>query len=146
MIAVCFTLAGVLQPGVAAPARPLYLPPENGSGLQGMWRQVQGGFEGWLQAPAEMNHWRIAGDNITILIQNADRGSWTFRVHDVNGAIAQLDLTPVNAPKVTYPCLMRIEENRITVCLQNYPERGRPTNFESRPNSGIGYYVYERLP
>jgi uncharacterized protein (TIGR03067 family) len=139
---------------IAVPAKPLYEPANVATKaarahLLGMWRQVRIEFEGHDNTAGERprnNHWRITEDYITILIDGGkDSGSWTYRL-DLSKTPAELDLTPANHAKPdTYPCLIHIEEDRITVCLQNYPARGRPADLVSRPKSGIGKFVYERV-
>jgi hypothetical protein len=46
--------------------------------------------------------------------------------------------------EVTYPCIYKLDGDELTFCLQNYPDKGRPTSFESKPGSGIGKFVYVR--
>lgn len=134
----------------AIPARPLHEPEalRTTRAIEGMWQQVHGEFQGEVNR-GDSNRWRITNDTITILGRTAqgdqNLGSWNYRI-DFSKNPATLDLTPTNLTRpVTYPCVIHVEGNRLTVCLQNYPDRGRPHDFISRPNSGIGKYVYEKI-
>ncbi len=134
----------------AIPAKPRYDPPnERTFELQGLWRQTSAEFEG--RAGLGTNFWLISADKITILTRDngAERnsGSWTYRI-DFTKAPAELDLTPVEnnaGGKITYPCVLHLDGSRFTVCLQNFPQRGRPADLISRAESGIGRFVYERV-
>ncbi|MBY0228643.1 MAG: hypothetical protein K2W96_05115 [Gemmataceae bacterium] len=110
-------------------------------GLVGEWRQVAVEFEGADQWPGEgptLNRWIITEERITIITRGKqDRGSWSYRVR-ADG----IDLT---TGRTTYPCLFKLEGDRLTLCLQNHPERGRPADLVSRKGSGVGRFVYVRM-
>src|SRR4051812_40130477 len=125
----------------AVPAKLRYEPEQRERPLlEGLWRQVHVEFEGADQNENEgptKNRWQITADKITIITRgpkgDQDSGSWTYRF-DLTKSPVALDLTPIGY-KAPYPCILKLEGNRLMVCLQNFPERGRPTDFVSRPNS-----------
>ena len=115
--------------------------------LEGTWRQTHVEFEGVDQNAGERptrNHWVITRDTITIWTTRGHSGAWSYRL-DPSRKPATLDLTTTSGDKeVTYPCIYKLDGDELTVCLQNSPEKGRPTTFESKPGSGIGKFVYAR--
>ena len=139
----------------AFPAKPLYDPQQHARPkLEGLWRMTHAEFEGqdlWASNKDSQNRWLITPEKITILMKQdgVDRncGSWTYRM-DLTRSPMVLDLTPVeNNPgqKVVLPCLLHVEGDRFTVCMQNFPDRGRPIDLLTRPNSGIAKFIYERV-
>jgi uncharacterized protein (TIGR03067 family) len=139
-----FALVAVAAFGAAGAPAP-FLKPGNSAGLIGEWRQVAVEFEGVDQWPGEgptLNRWLITRDTITIITRGkANRGSWHFRLHP--GTPAGIDLKPGRGE--AYPCVYKLEGNRLILCLQNCPARGRPKDLISRKGSGIGRFVYERM-
>jgi uncharacterized protein (TIGR03067 family) len=115
--------------------------------LEGNWRQTHVEFEGTDQNAGERpqrNHWVITRDTITIWTIQGHSGGWSYRL-DPSKRPATIDLTTTAGGKeVTYPCIYKLDGDELTVCLQNYPEKGRPQSFESKPSSGIGKFIYVR--
>jgi uncharacterized protein (TIGR03067 family) len=135
----------------AAAGAPAPLPRRSRPGperFQGTWKQVsvwsQGNDATEGHEPYKL-HWVIKADKITIYTKGKkDSGSWAYRM-DPSKNPATLDLTPVLAPKVSYPCIYRLEGDRLTVLLQSFPERGRPRDFQDWSGTGIGKHVFERV-
>jgi len=115
--------------------------------LEGTWRQTHAEFDGQDNTEGERpfrNHWVITRDRITIHVKGAQSGGWSYRL-DPSKKPAVIDLTTsVGGKEVTYPCIYKLDGDELTICLQNFPERGRPQSFESKPGSGVGKYVYVR--
>jgi len=115
--------------------------------LEGTWRQTHAEFDGQDNTEGERpfrNHWMITRDRITIYVKGAHSGAWSYRL-DPSRKPAAIDLTTTAGGKdVTYPCIYKLDGDELTVCLQNFPERGRPQSFETKPGSGVGKYVYVR--
>lgn len=133
----------------SAPDRKPLLPEGQTPKLEGRWRQTHAEFEGVAQITQAnyKNHWLITDHTITIWAgfgKLQDSGSWRYRLNATT-APAELDLTVVGGQQQRYPCIFKLEGDRLTVCLQNFAERGRPKDFISRPGSGIGKFVYERI-
>ncbi len=149
LVITLLALAALGAAGAPAPfLKPERRPPAAAS-LLGEWRQVAVEFEGVDQSAGEgptLNRWIITADRITIITRGkVDRGSWTYRLHP-GETLSGIDLLSVSAPRPKpYPCLYKLEGDRLTLCLQNYPERGRPKDLVSRMESGIGRFVYERM-
>jgi uncharacterized protein (TIGR03067 family) len=117
--------------------------------IQGLWKLTYVEFEGVDQSAAELktkNRWRITADTITSFTQGKEnRGSWRYRL-DPAKTPAAIDLTVVGAAKeTTFPSVYQLEGDRLTVCLQNFPERGRPKDLISRKGSGVGKFIYVRM-
>jgi uncharacterized protein (TIGR03067 family) len=115
--------------------------------LEGTWRQTHVEFEGNDNTESERpsrNHWVITRDTITIWTTQGHSGGWSYRL-DPTSKPAAIDLTTTGGGKeVTYPCIYKLDGDELTFCLQNFPEKGRPTSFESKPGSGVGKFVYVR--
>lgn len=114
--------------------------------IRGLWRLVRGEFEGKDTSAAQLDartRWTITADTISIFHKGNKTGSWKYKL-DPKAQPPALDLTTTN-PVHVLPCIYRLEGDRLTVCLQNFPEKGRPKDFISTPNSGIGKYVYARM-
>jgi uncharacterized protein (TIGR03067 family) len=123
--------------------------------LLGAWKQVAAEFEGQDLSPHELplrNRLVIGPDLITILTrarQNA--GSWKYRLYPtLKPAAIDLTVTGGHAKGTTYPSIYRLdylgkEGYRLTLCMQNFPDRGRPQDFKTTPASGLAKFVYERL-
>jgi uncharacterized protein (TIGR03067 family) len=132
----------------ATPARaPAPVPRAARPDLLGQWRQVHAEFEGLDMTAAErpfLNRWLVRADTITILIKGGQNaGSWRYALRPARSP-AEIDLT-VTGAGMTYPSIYKLEGDRLTVCIQNFPVRGRPKDFVSRPGSGVGKYVYVRI-
>jgi uncharacterized protein (TIGR03067 family) len=116
--------------------------------LQGTWMQTFSGFEGEDATEREqpfLNHWVIARDSITIYIKGAPSGGWTYRL-DPAKRPAEIDLTTNDGGMTnTYACIYKLDGDELTVCLQNFADKGRPTSFEPKPDSGICKFVYVRV-
>jgi uncharacterized protein (TIGR03067 family) len=147
MAAIGMTLAAWVSAGAFVPDRQPIDPQPAAPGLTGRWKQIYVEFEG-VEQKLELqfnNHWNITPETITIRITlgagERDSGSWRYKLHP-ELTPAGIDLT---TETVTYPSIYLLEGNRLIVCLQNYPARGRPKDFASRPNSGIGKFIYERV-
>lgn len=139
-------LSAIIMLGSVAAAPRLKEPRE--SKLEGTWRQIHAEFDGDDLTEANRawrNHWVITNDTVSIYTVGGEhRGQWTYRV-DPAKRPAEIDLTcDDSGKKVTFPCIYTLEDGKLTVCLQNFPERGRPKALETKPNSGIEKYVYLR--
>lgn len=139
--------SGFLLSAEAAPYRKPRVPETAAAPIQGLWKQVYVEFEGVEQKAeyATNNHWRITDTKICIMTGPGhanDCGGWIYKLNPETFPIA-LDL---DAGSAKYPAIIQIDGNRITVCLQNFPARGRPSDFISRPGSGIGKFIYQRVP
>jgi uncharacterized protein (TIGR03067 family) len=148
--AVVLTSACLLAVAQAAPVRKPRV--QELPGLEGTWKQIYVEFEGVEQTAeyATKNRWVITGATITIVTAgpkgDENRGSWHYNFNP--GAMpAEIDLTAnFGTPFAkTMPAALLLDGDRLTVCLQNFPERGRPTGFVSRPGSGIGKFIYQRV-
>jgi uncharacterized protein (TIGR03067 family) len=138
---VLFALAIAVSP--ASVAAPRLKEPADAK-LPGTWRMVQADFDGVDITKGNLNHWVVTGDSITIVVQGSNRGVWTYRL-DKTKKPWEIDLTTTAGGKpVTYPCIYKIEDDQLTLCLQNFPHRGRPTQFEAPPDSSVVKYVYAR--
>lgn len=115
--------------------------------LEGTWKQTHVEFEGTDQNAGERpyrNHWVITRDTITIWTTQGHSGGWSYRL-DPTKKPATLDLTTsAGGKEATYPCIYKLDGDELTVCLQNFPEKGRPQSFESKPGSGVGKFIYVR--
>ena len=115
--------------------------------LLGIWKQTFSGFEGADNTAGERpfrNHWVITETTITIYTKGEHSGYWTYKLDPTKKPIA-IDLTTKSGGKeITYPCIYKLEGDELTFCLQNYPDKGRPQNFEPKAGSGIGKFVYKR--
>ena len=135
VVAGAVTLGSVAAPRLKEPAD---------ARLPGTWRQVHAEFDGVNQTARNHNHWVITGATITIFMEGANRGQWTYRL-DPSKTPAEIDLTShVGQTPVTYPCIYKLDGDKLTLCLQNFPGRGRPKNYETSRDSGIVKYVYVR--
>lgn len=122
------------------------------SSLVGLWKEIFVSYEGIEQTYEYRRdpHWLITADTITMFdgpnIHDANRGGWHYKLTPGNGPMA-LDLisSKGHPNQITYPCLIQLEEDKLTLCLQNSPDRGRPTDFVSRPQSMIGRFVFVRV-
>lgn len=112
----------------------------------GTWKLVFISSEGTDLTKANAPHirgWRIERDKITILSHgHQDRGSWAYR--SLPGDPRGLDLTPLGHDMPPYPCIYKVEGNRLTVMLQSVPERGRPRDFACNADPGVGVHVLVR--
>jgi uncharacterized protein (TIGR03067 family) len=132
----------------SAPDRkPIAPPEEEPTPHLGKWRLIYAEFEGQEQTAEYpyQNTWVI--DTQTIALWAKDKtgrlqstGGWSYQL-DQTKTPATLDLTS----GVLYPSILKLEGDRLTVCIQNFPARGRPKDFTSTPGSGIGKYVYARM-
>jgi uncharacterized protein (TIGR03067 family) len=119
------------------------------SRLQGVWLQKTIIYEGNDLSKANAPHqlqWQVTADRITIYAKGKQNcGYWTYRI-DPHVSPAALDLT-VSDGKTTFQCSYKIEGDRLTVLLQNFPDRnGRPRDFTAgRAQPGVGYHVFERV-
>jgi uncharacterized protein (TIGR03067 family) len=144
--AVCLSFAPTSGPEPAVAAPRLKEAPR-GTFL-GTWRQHSAVFDGnditEANRPARL-HWVVTETTITIYSAGGvNCGHWTYAL-DPNKSPAELDLTTkVGGKPVTYPCIYKVEGDELTVCLQNFPERGRPKKFETHPESGIIMTVHKR--
>jgi uncharacterized protein (TIGR03067 family) len=116
--------------------------------IEGTWRMVNGEFDGKDLMEANRGsrtHWVITDSTITIFTVGGEyRGHWTYKVAP-GVRPAQIDLTTrVDGPAVTYPCVYSLEDGKLTVCIQNFPDRGRPKAFEAKADSGVARYVFVR--
>ncbi|HKA08646.1 MAG TPA: TIGR03067 domain-containing protein [Gemmataceae bacterium] len=116
--------------------------------MEGSWRMSSGEFDGKDLMEANRGsrtHWVITDTTITIYTAGAEyRGHWTYRVAPA-ARPAEIDLTTrVDGPPVTYPCVYSLEDGKLTVCIQNFADRGRPKAFEAKPDSGVAKYVFVR--
>jgi uncharacterized protein (TIGR03067 family) len=116
--------------------------------LAGTWKQTFSGFQGADNSKAESqfkNHWVITTEKIAIHTIHGASGHWTYKL-DASKTPAEIDLSTIDqyGKPVTYPSIYKIEGDTLTLCLQNYPERGRPKDFEPKADSGIGRFVYVR--
>ncbi len=133
--------ASGLIPDRAAPDAVAFQP------LVGTWKLTEMESQGHVQPAAAVGQyrWIITADTITIMIDGEDRGSWTYQINGM-APLSGIDLTPRNTLKPpTYPSAFHFDGNRLTVCLQSYPERGRPKDLISRPDSGVGKFTFERM-
>lgn len=116
--------------------------------IQGLWRLVRGEFEGKDTTEAQVEartRWTISADTITIFHKGNKGGSWKYKL-DPKAQPPAIDLT-ASGPQgdTVMPCIYQLEGDRLTVCIQNFPAKGRPKDFITTPNSGIGKYVYARM-
>jgi uncharacterized protein (TIGR03067 family) len=115
--------------------------------LLGTWKQTHCEFEGKDNTESEKpfrNHWVITDTTITIHNKGTYSGHWTYRLDPTKQPVA-IDLsTTAGGKPVTYPCIYKLEGDELTLCLQNFPEKGRPQSFETRAGSGVGKFVYIR--
>jgi uncharacterized protein (TIGR03067 family) len=116
--------------------------------LQGTWKQTFSGFEGEDSTERErpfLNHWVITRDSITIYTKGMPSGGWKYRINPAKSP-AEIDLScDVEGKDHTYLCIFRLDGDELTVCLQNFAGKGRPTSFEPKPDSGICKFVYVRV-
>lgn len=115
--------------------------------LIGTWKQTHVEFEGTDHTDGERptrNHWVITDTTISIFTHGKYNGHWTYKL-DPAKRPTPIDLTTTSGGKpVTYPCIYKLDGDELTFCLQNFPEKGRPQSFESKPGSGVGKFVYVR--
>jgi len=116
--------------------------------MEGTWRMASGEFGGKDLMEANRGsrtHWVITESTITIYTAGGEyRGHWTYRVSP-GVRPAEIDLTTrVDGPPVTYPCIYALEGGKLTVCIQNFPERGRSKGFEAKADTGVAKYVFVR--
>jgi uncharacterized protein (TIGR03067 family) len=114
----------------------------------GTWRQQAVEFDGNDLTEANRSlrmHWVVTDTTIRMVgAGGTDRGHWTYRANP-DKSPAELDLnTEVDGKPVTYPCIYKVEGDTLTVCLQNFPDRGRPTRFQTTPDGGVAKYVHVR--
>jgi len=117
--------------------------------MEGTWRMASGEFDGKDLMEANRGsrtHWVITDTTITIYTAGGEyRGHWTYRVAPA-ARPAEIDLTTrVDGPAVTYPCIYSLEDGKLTVCIQNFPDRGRSKGFEAKPDSGVAKYDFVRV-
>ena len=150
MLLKCKCVVGILA--IAVLAGPLGGAPrikdKSDEKLVGSWKQTHVEFEGHDNTEGERatrNHWVITDSTISIYTRGKYNDQWTYRLDSAKGPAA-IDLTTKSGgTPVTYPCIYKIEGDELTFCLQNYPEKGRPQSFESKPGSGVGKFVYVRV-
>jgi uncharacterized protein (TIGR03067 family) len=116
--------------------------------LQGAWKQTsvwsQGNDATEGHKPYKL-HWLIKADKITIYTKGkVDCGSWTYRI-DPSRRPATLDLTVTGPAGETYPCIYKLEGDRLTVLIQSFPKLGRPRDFQAWSGTGVGKHVFERV-
>lgn len=119
--------------------------------LIGLWKEIFVEFESVDQSQDLVRdpHWLIKADTITMFdgpkTDGADRGGWHYKLTPGNGPM-EIDLiTDLDGRKITYPCLILLDQDKFTFCLQNFPERGRPRDMISLPKSGVGRFVFQRV-
>jgi uncharacterized protein (TIGR03067 family) len=144
LVIACAVVIAATTPLAAAPRLKDPREPQ----MEGTWRMVGGEFDGKDLMEANRGsrtHWVITDTTITIYTAGGDyRGHWTYRVAP-GARPAEIDLTTrVDGPPVTYPCVYSLEDGNLTVCIQNFPDRGRPKAFEAKPDSGVAKYVFVR--
>jgi uncharacterized protein (TIGR03067 family) len=102
-------------------------------GIKGQWKLVRCEFEGQEQKQelTTQNRWIISEDKITIFTGgpkgDQNRGSWQYKLNPV-AEPAAIDLMVVTgtAKGTVLPSIYRLEGDMLIVCIQNFPERGRP--------------------
>jgi uncharacterized protein (TIGR03067 family) len=152
LLVVAGCCVGMTAESVLVPDRKPHAPPAEASApMVGKWRQIYAEFEGVEQKAeyAYQNCWIITDQTITIttrtnLNRGDNRGSWRYELNAATTPAA-IDLHVIAGQKQCYPSIIKVEGDRLTVCIQNFPERGRPREFTTTAGSGIGKYVYVRI-
>ena len=130
-----------------APAPVYKAPKAGGEQFRGTWRQASIEFEGAdLTAANEPHrlHWVVGADTIAIFSKGKqNRGGWSYRI-DATRKPATLDLTPQGGQGAML-AIYRLEGDRLTVLLQNFPKNGRPKDFGGWSGPGVARHVLERV-
>src|SRR5262249_43552185 len=116
--------------------------------LLGTWKRVGCYYEGRDQMGGGANRstWVIGPDTITLFSPGkVNGGSWRSRI-DASGKPTAIDLDPGGPPGTgPYPCVYKLEGDRLTLLLQNFPKNGRPRDFDSWSAPGVGQHVMVRV-
>jgi uncharacterized protein (TIGR03067 family) len=135
----------------AAAGAPAPLPRRGRAGperFQGTWKQVSVWSQGNDATQGHESykiHWVIKADRITIFMKGKrNSGNWTYRA-DPSRQPAALDLTVAGPSGETYPCIYKLEGDRLTVLIQSFPKLGRPRDFQAWSGTGVGKHVFERV-
>src|SRR5262245_27185421 len=102
---ILIAVVGSIAPGTIAAPR---LKEPADAKIPGTGRMGQGEFDGVDITKGNGNHWVITEGTISIVIEGANRGQWTYRL-DKTKKPWETDLTTTASGKsVTYPCIYKI--------------------------------------
>ena len=116
--------------------------------LEGRWKVVALEVDGRKAPPEAMKNrsWTFKGTEVSFDDPNAP-GKSSFKL-DPGKDLKQIDLVGLDGPQKgkTMEAIYKLEDARLTICLRDIAaaERGRPTEFATKPDSGLGLIVLER--
>jgi uncharacterized protein (TIGR03067 family) len=132
---------------VAAPLAAADKPTQNDKArLQGTWTLVSVEIDKKPLSMDELKDARlvVSGDHYSFAL-GKDRLEITYKM-DEGKKPKTIDLTVVEGPEKgkTYHGIYRLESDTYTICRSTEPNKERPTEFATRPGSGLMIVVWKR--
>lgn len=112
--------------------------------MQGDWmgeQYIRDGFT-FPDDDAQAMFRTVKGNSYSVFRFRKKLASGTFTL-DATKSPKQIDLTPDSAKGVVLHGIYKLEKDRLTICFAA-PKQKRPTEFTSKPDSGITLNVWLR--
>jgi uncharacterized protein (TIGR03067 family) len=141
-------LSTLICAGLMLPALRADQPPELKGVLAGEWKLRTVEINAQALSMEKLQEMRLAvrGEQYVLTLAE-NRLAMTYKLLP-NERPPAMDLTVVEGPDKgkTYPAIYKLEGETLTVCRNIEPGKQRPTEFATRPDTGLMLAVWTRQP